>query len=758
MLTSTRHLLVVHVQSSLADAIHSSLIVITRRDIVTTIDQCREAHSILFVSADRTKCASILVADFMMKCRQLLNLDSTSVQKLVAMLKSTTGIGLVIELPAHDIKTFTLPEIPLQSPAVWRYPHPYSFASKLFWPAPCAELLLANPALPGVEEACRRAAASKPSDLFDGAGQLHSVLTENPFLPFFLAALANNNVRNRWKQPRMQLGSATTWAYILYRLLVEAVRFYWTNDAEAADGVRGIPGLQPRPLAVPRLNYLLSSDNNPNLVQTYVRFESTLGFSPRVNEPTPAHPLGLDKSFPYAAHITHTKSWIRLPSMEIALRVASAHTGLIGQIVRLRDADQWYLVAECALDEFAALYPEDGLIVPIETQRVCRKLLFFGENEPLPAGSVVLERGEWSSLDGLADFYCRGNTYLLVDLEPGTFFSRPAELDNKRRPLLYWPLNQHMLHPLRSAPGSTRVLASGYIWDCSLRGPSVCLNPPPLIDSVRTVVSYQLHHFPSSTLTHVYLCSPPAMAAMPMPLPSWCQCRLGCTSCSIKQPVAVSGATALICREELPCVLWWHWMRFAEWMLCWSDRAEQLGVHWLRDEFWKMKAIEAAVVVPTTRVASVIQQPQPQGVVSRGKWEINKKVVDAANRRGSGVEPMIVQILYLLWCISDDTCSTELGWFSVGRSLREIDQDNDLIHDLWRWWSWKYGKQTYLPQKDFNGTNGKWYKITPRSQDQDLALATLASKAKKARGTLCYDSKEIDAAIDDFLAFLKTGH
>lgn len=793
-LTALRHVVTVSVTpgafAQIKLAATPPVLVLTLRDIVLAIDRCRGAHTLVVRTADGTHWASVEQHHFMNLARNALGMQHSNVMpqlnRLVLLLGNTRLASVTLQLPAVTAR----PEPPVSLPALrqWAAPHPYAFSSKLFWPSPSVGPLetdvFGSQELAAIAEACRRADA--PADqlrIFGPPAKLHSILARSPFLPLLLAALANARVRARWVTARMVVGSQSMWAYVLHTLLLRCVDTYWPNDAVAARGIAGIPGLSVQPLPAPRL-FCMHTPSAPQASEEQrqvVRYESTLDgtISLPPSDPLVAvNPMALDVTFPLVVRLTPEQPWVRLESRAMAVAASRTATGLPSQVVHDRAHNQWFAVAECALDEFIDAHAPGSLQVPIESARLCRRLAFYRETEPLPVGAAVLASRVWpvGSQPPLVD----GVRFSLVDLAPGEYVDRRERLDADRVPRQWWPLvhSSMLIHPLRSAPESACVRANGHWWRCTQQGPSVCLDPQPRIEDLRTVLGFAVRHSVPSTAapTGVFLCNPPALAALPQPVPRWYRCRLGCNACSVSHAVAHSGDSAVLTRQELACVLWWHWQRFAEFILCTSERADQLGPRWFQLECWALRdalARGAAVSRPVeasppsppinkSLTASMDSTVQP--VAWRGssvllrdntQWDVNRVVVAAA---GTQLEPLEAQIIYLLWCIDDASAQEYQSWLRVGMQLYRLDPDSDTLRIAWQWWSRKYGGDKYNEDKDFGENRRKWDQLgsaNGRGGGENLArcMLSLASMAKKAAGgTLSYPRDRVDRALREFWA------
>ena len=787
------------------------VLVLTLRDILHAVDRCRGMHTLVVCTNDRRHWATLPVHQFMDRARTALGMQrSNSMPTLAALLTTLENRRLVsatMELPALDAQ----PPPPASLPAVrhWPAPHPYAFSSQLFWPsesvAPLGTVLFGTQALAAVADACRRSEVRDAlPQLFGTPAALHALLSRSPFLPLLLAALATPRVRSRWVDARMVVGTPQLWAYVLHQLLLRAVDMYWPTDTLAARGIVGIPGLCVQPLPASRLVCMqLKEPVSSGPIRCEWTLDGTTTTLSQIEssersaavEPV-CHPMVLNATFPHRIRLDAQCLWMPLDSHQMAAAVSSAHTGLPSQVVHDYTRDRLFVVAECALDEFIASRGNDAVLrVPIGLRRVCRHLAFYKESEPLPAGACVLLTRQWhaAALGGAP--FVDGVPLVLVDLAPGEHVDRHARLAPDRVPRRWWPLvsADTLLHPLRSAPESHRLKVNGHWWCCSQPGAAVCLDPEPQLDELRATLGLNARHSPpyAAAPTGVFLCAPPALAAMPAPVPRWHRCRLGCRSCAVSNAVAHSGDSAVLCRQELACVLWWHWQRFAEFILCVSPRAATLGPQWFQLECWALKdalacgADQLRAVTPPLRssldaplrssssVTGAAQMlrtsscsidstqqlaPYRSAVKLRlrdnSEWEVSAVVSAAAARCTNDMEPLLAHTVYLLWCINDSSAQEYGSWVRVGRQLYQLDPDSGELRFAWQWWSRRYGGDKYKEERDFATGRQKWDQLASsggNGGELAMCMRVLASMAKRAGGdTLTYARDAVDRALTDF--------
>lgn len=743
------------------------------RDIVAAIDRCRGMHTLCIRTTDGAFWAQLSAREFLDRARVVLAITGVALSPapavLLEILASGKHSGVKIELPVATARP--APPQGISAPKCWRVPHPYCFDSRLFWPSPAVTTLntelFASPALMSLIEACRNTRAIAVPPLLGTVPLLHAALQRAPFLFFLLASLASNRVRARWTSQRLSIAAPHVWAYALHMLLLRAVDIYWTTDALAAHGVTGIPGLRVSPLPTPRIFCMLPTPA-PEDASKYVvpEIHSQSMMSSTANMSRIERPIALTANFPRALHLSD--GWMELETAEIAVAASRGNCeGVVSQIVYDTTDKRWFLVTEFSLDEFIESRGDHTLVVPIESRRVCRRLGFFRENCAIPPGSVVLETREWSADIGAP--VVAGIRMMLVDLAPGEYVDQARRLSRDHTPERWWPLvsSRLLLHPLRSEV--TDVYASGHWWRCSKPGPSVCLDPDPSLEEVRTVLGFQIKHasVTSPPATGLWLCSPPVFASMPAPVPRWHQCRLGCQRCSVSNAVAFSGDAAVVCRQELACVLWWHWHRFAEHMLCESDRATELGTRWFQLECLDLhEALASAApappppapapaTVPVVKVTPVLRLSTGgrNGVTLRdgSTWDVNSIVAECC---GPKLQPLEAHVIYLLWCINDDSAKEYDRWVRVGQKLYLLDPDSSVFKFAWQWWSRKYGDNKYAEDKDFGAHNTKWEKLgSMRGGAADLSrcMLGLASAAKSAQqGKLVYTRELVTRAINEF--------
>lgn len=752
------------------------LMVLTLRDIVAAVDRCRGMHTLLVHTTDGQFWAQIDAHVFLDKACTVLSLPSSIPlpARLMVALGDMRLASATIELPALS----SPPSLADSVPAVrtWRAPHPYSFSSALFWPTPAvhplADDLFASPAMGALIDAVRQATPPQalPVLPINSPATLHAALLRCPFLFFFLAALCNSRVRSRWLTTRHLVGSPQLWAYVMHTLLLRCIDVFWPTDAVAAHGMTGVPGVRVIALPAPRIFCLqpkpIATQATPLITEGTTHSMLSAAAAPPIEVP---HPMALDATFPQTFRVTDPCGWQRLDSAPLALAASRHAEGPPSQVVYHSTDRVWFLVAETALDDFIASQPPHTLLVPIESRRVCRRLGFFRENQPLPDGARVLATQVWCKEIGTP--VVAGLRMTLVDLAPGEYVDSVHRLSKEHTPTRWWPLmsSQFLLHPLRSTHRD--VWANGHWWQCSRPGPSVCLDPDPPVEEVRAVLALQARHAqPSSApATGLWLCTPPVHASFPSPAPRWYHCRLGCTKCNISNAVAFSGDGALLCRQELACVLWWHWQRFAEHMLCYSERAEELGTRWFQSECWALSEVMAAPAPPASPPPPPsVQRPTPlpvlrlSGTGGGGRasckvtlrdgstWDVNPVVKQCAGE----LDPLVAQVVYLLWCINDNTAYDYSSWVRIGMALHQLDPESTTLRHAWQWWSRKYGSDKYHEDTDFTADNAKWDKLSSGARagaDLSTCLLALAAQAKRScGGTLTYERTQVAKALAEF--------
>lgn len=751
----------------------SLVMTLSKREILIAVDRARSMHKLLFCTPDQTYWALLETKEFMERVRSIIKFGQSermpTVAQLITHLNSST-FGSALEFHA----TTTKPELPLGRACEWTIPHPYNLDVNLFWPSECAELIKRSFDLDAI------GLSDAPQDPFSLSNTVKIFLAESPFVLLFMAALSCATVRTKWIESRMNVMQQSVWSYLLHVFLLRAIDMYWKTDAAAAIGISGMPGVCCILLPEPRLVCLANRQEDPPLTSTIVRYESTLdGFSSTGVSSSITSELSdmlwIDRSFPLVVRIDQHTPWREFPTVDSLSAANRNYTGLISLMAVDSTKKRWFLVAECALDLFISMHPP--CFMPIEKTRVCRQLAFYREDETPPVGATILSTHERISM--LGDLFVSGTKYALVDLAPGQFVDSHTRLPKERIPASWWPLTSvsELLHPLRTSPQSHEIYANDRWWKCNGRGPSVCLTPDPQIESVRSVLAFQLSHSTPSTPapTSLFICTPPSMAAFPHPAPKWPTCRLGCAKCHTTSSIARCGDGALLCRQELACVLWWHWHQFAERLLCWSSRADELGERWFRHECWRLTdrqprpAASAKIKAPTpvSLDSMVIDSTSPQQnkvnsalKYSNGSsttitfrdnstWEIPKSIATANDQQR--ISPLGAHVVYLLYHISDTTAQDYNQWVRVGRMLRTIDVASTELRFAWRWWSRRYGGSTYK-DSDFDPSSAKWEVLGTNGDTQQIAKSMLAlvGMAKKVQGSLTYADSTVQRVFAEF--------
>ena len=723
-------------------AFHADTVSLDRAAMLAALDQARGVHHLVISDAQGLRGTAIATAELRQRCATLIA-DLPSGQAppqrlatMAAMARHAEPLSLDVR-PLHFV---TIPPAATAQPDRWTMPHPYSMDPALFWPGQCAATLADTSTLLSIVDACQRWRHGQPppplAAMFPTAHAAHQALTAAPWLPFLMCALASRRVRIAWLRSPMSVGCAEAWALLGHQLLLRAVDYYWHSDAEAAHALAGVPGVRCRRLPAQRVQLLGRRAADPTPPSKTVSVADTFDgrLVDRLSSATGVgdiNPLQVSRSFPSVVRLTTETPWAEMVSADAAAIGAASQTGLLGQVVHCRVTARWYLVAECMLDTFIAANSGGSLCVPVEPRRVSRRLVVVAPNDPVPAGAQRLHRG-------------------VVDLTPGEWAESPSHLKEP-----FWPLHAShlLLHPLRSAPESRRVRAGAHWWDCSRPGPSLCLDPMPRADDLAAVLAFQLHHAPNALApTATFQVSPPTAAAMPAPVPGWWRCRLGCSRCALSQPVAQTGDSALVCRHELACVLWWHWQRFAEWQLCDSPRAADLGEHWFRLELFALSDALVEARRAATPPLSAWRNGSAHQFEDASQCDINRTVEAVAS--DSGVSPLLVQCIYLVWLINDTAARRYDQWQRVGSLLHQLDSGDE--HRLvWHWWSRKYGGDKYCARDFAPGPYGKWSVVAPRHAGErgttSDCVPFLAGMAKTAQGgQLRYVDAEVRQALDDF--------
>lgn len=730
------------------------------REVVLALDRCTGMHTLLLCTEDRAHWSVIAAGEFVRRAKDALRLSigarPPNTAELLAAIGSVRLADVRLQFPA--LRERPCPTVPAP-PRVWIVPHPYCFQSQLFHPSSCvAELrdeLFASTQLATLADACRqnerptaglRAFAPTPA-------ALHAWLTRAPYLFLFLAALGNAAVRRRWLDQRMVVGAPQMWNYLLHSLLLRAVDIYWPTDALAAHGIAGIPGLSCVPLPEPRLA-MLHHDASPEAV------------TPVPAAAAVAHPMALGLDFPQQVRITADQPAVWIDSPMLAVAASRTYTGLPSQLVYNFTRQRWALVAECALERIIDDFSGEVLVVPVEQRRVCRNLEFYAADETLPADARVLCVRCWPVDVGAPIVDCN---VPMVLVERAGYLSSPSQIASGRCPSEWWPLvaADLLLHPLRGAADSQLLWADGHWWRCCDPGPSVCLDPTPTRESLAAVLAFADAHALAGTPvpTAVFTCAPAAHAAHAFPVPQWYRCRLGCAKCPLSAPLARTGDSAVISRRELALVLWWHWHRFADYLLCVSRRAETLGRDWFAADCWLMKDALATGRTNMPAAAPLAQPKQAAAPVAgrhtsvqlrdSGQWEVNGSVARAAAET-NGMQPLAAQIVYLLWLINDGSARNYKSWEYIGYLLYTLDSESTLYELAWRWWSRKYAESSYK-ESDWTGPRRKWTQLRSvrdlgNGQDLQLSMRKLAGIAKHAAGgRLHYSPDGILRALREFL-------
>lgn len=722
-------------------------ITITPRIALALLDRCRGMDTVVIVTENGSHHVVVPCPTFVTSCSRMMHAETATTPDLSRLLNALHRLskgGMTMQPMKFQATPGGVPPTLAaksdQTPQ-WLLPHPRVLLDNVWWPTDVAgslENFFQRPVLGALQEASawRPSITSVPS-VFENLKAVLSVATNAPFLPFLCAALANDVVRQQCVPANVRLPRAPFWTLLLHLYLSRCVDVFWPTDALAVHGIGALVTVHP--LKSPRLLALelLDEVKAPVDREPLVRFESSLD-GPVV--PPSAHasdePQLMCVSRVHQISIEIADEWIPLLSGAFVQSAETHCRGALSQTLYLPDSDQWFMCPEHRLDDFFFAYADTRVQVMIDEHRVYRR----GPGQPW-----------WAS--------------------PSAAGVRPNVLMDVK-------VTRDLPHPLRSEhPEPMRArCADGTMarFLCDSAGPSICLDPPLDPDAMQDVLSFAaLHTRPTTPVnTCLYTCHPPQYAHVPSTMPPVQSCRVsGCSRCRrFVTPLALNGDSALISRQELPLVLWWHWHRFAEDALVSSSRAQDLVRRWLVPQCHRLQTLLATsmqnhrdsqpVVTPVhhkasshnaTPTASALRRPSSSSSnhhkFSDGTtWDLNRIVCAEAKRMN--LSSLDANVVYLLWSISARSIASDYNsWLRVGMLLYEIDAEQFL--SLWRWWSWRYGDpESYSGLRDWQA---KWSALrSSKSKGPREAMLSLTNMAKKCNGgTLSFEPSRVRAALQD---------
>ncbi len=511
-------------------------IVVSGAHLLSLIDRCRGME--LAVLTTGSHYCLMPVKALVDQCLRAAQLGSgfsvpdlkTLVQRLYVNHRG--NILPVVRFPARPGFPSHIPAPVGAPPRQWLLPHPG--ALQMFWPtdvvAPLSALLRTEP-FGALQDVCRRTHAPPAIPLvLDRPQTVLAVVEHAPFFPLLCAALANPSVRRKCLPTRVSLPGQSFWALLLHVLLTRAVDILWPTDALATHGLCGLLGVRAMPIPTHRLISVQTMEavRAPVSADPLVAFETTLD-GPVLPAETVPH-KGL-MCLPRARYLSLRveDEWHALPHRSFVQTAETHYVGQPAQVLFVPERDQWFLCPEHRLDDFFLAYSDHTVQVLVDEHRVYRHTDNRWYACPSAAGATA---GELRTVTEVAQ----------------------------------------LPHPLRSRHSNPLVAfradGSAARFQCDHPGASVCLDPPLSDGGVQDVLSFAALHMRATAPvnTAVFACTPPQYAHFPPTLPTWQPCRIAmCMRCRPQRTaLALNGDSALVSRQELPLVLWWHWYTFAE--------------------------------------------------------------------------------------------------------------------------------------------------------------------------------------------------
>jgi hypothetical protein len=519
-------------------------------------------------------------------------------------------------------------------------------------------------------------------------------------------------------------------------------------------------------------------------------------------------------------------------------------------------------VAQRSRDAHAALAPRDGFArtvfvlcredalqrcveafeasqyrvdVPIEARRVCRQaaLVSVPVGHVLDTSALLVDNERpsvaWRRRAAAADDehsetlaltwppsllwvnYAAMRAYLAPRLTSALLaHDSGARLD---MPKHYWPAvagadNCQSLFPTRTECGPRTLRARldeqrfGY-FRCGRGGPSQRVDVAPTDTAgaalYSTYAAEAVHRASSSSSNNtaaphkVFAVRPPWLALSP----TLGVCRFGCGTCRLCAPEVRAGS-ALLTRAELPTLLYWLWLDFAERTLAHENtRRPELGAWLVAQSARALSAVSTSVRraaerdtrAPgdaSARLVAAVRRSRLHSSTDTGggggasaftsgttivfaddegntlpdqQWNVCRAVLAAATAHQ--LDPLEAEVVFLLAKRNPEDAHTYTPWSNVGMQLYQIEPDGTRLERAWHWWSAENARTAaqYDPKLFTPGApSRKWPQLRRKHRgdnpvrDPRAALRSLVSAAKRHSGESEGDRRVLQYRADELNA------
>jgi len=738
-------------------------------DVVRAVDKCRGGVRWITLRAMEPPSGpsvTLTTASFIRLVRAFMRLPAIADAPSLGELCAATSNAPFLEIVLPTV-------VPTPVPALvrWTVGVPRALDIISFHPGAIVSRMtnfFASESLVSLERQCgdTRAQTGYPCEMFTMQSEVLSICAHAPLFPLLLAGLANTRVRDsllrtlRLATP--VLPSARFWSTLLYVFLRRAVEVAWSTDAEAASMLAADDRVVVIPLGCSRLDVLGASKTEaspPTSLNSSMSLHYDDSFDALSTSTDVARPcIGIDEpALPTHIRIGREEQWREIPFNTWGEEMLH-HTGYPLQALVLMNDMRTFLCREDCIDQFIAHFAT-RVAVPIEPRRVCRRLVFVDAAADVPVGAsrVVL---------------------LNTSKPPTQLVEWPGYVRNYatlRRlyadvvtvwPRILWPITsaQDILHPLRSACGYTPlVVATGLTttsrFVCGYIGPSRELDGLPSRETLADILAFNAVHAPATAPpTALFAISPPCSASQPNAVcAAVVGCRMGCMACGSRDAACVRGTSALVTRGELHNVLWWWWHEFAERVLLGDERKADLGARWFVHE---ARAVHALIHAARRKYPSALHTaPKPRAgsvllmLRDDNNWSISPEILSCPLREQAGLTALEANVVVLLFHINDTSACGRNSWIEVGFRLYAIDPDNATLERAWRWWSRRYGGDSYDNDK-WDGPRREWTRLHSR-KERTLsavgALKWLTSRANQMAGHDVCKSDQVPRVLQTFI-------